>query len=94
MRKYKIIKDRVATKIEVFNNLKNGGLKLLCENLDNKTISEVDWVPGGSIEIITVENDKIVAQYFMGFSYNNVETLDYNTKFFKNKIWYIGHIED
>lgn len=93
-RNYKIIKEREATKKEVFENLKNGGLKLLCENLNNHVISEVDWVPGGSIEVIVIENDHRVANYFMHFPYHDLFQMEANTTFFKNKKWYIGHIED
>ena len=94
MRRYKLIKDRAASSNEVFDNLKNGGLKLLCFNKNNKIWSQVAWCSDNQIEIITIENDKIVAEYFMNFPYNDIEELKANTKFFDNKTWWIGYIED
>ena len=94
MKRYKIIKERIAKDKEVFENLKNGGLKLLCFNKTTGLWSQVAWVPNGSIEVITIENDKIVGQYFISFQYPNIEYLKANTKFFTNKTWYIGYIED
>ena len=72
-----IIKERIATETEVFNNLRYGGLKLLCENDLGMTISEVDWFSAGKIEVINVANTKfpkIVGSYITDFLY---KTLDY-----------------
>lgn len=91
-----IIKERKANFIEVFHNLKNGGLKLLCENHSNKTISEVAWCGDNKIEIITVKHGKIYGQYmeeFMPTSPNDLK-LNYPNFFNSNMTWYIGHIED
>ncbi len=94
MRKYNLIKDRTATPNEVFENLKNGGLKLLCFNKETGLWSQVAWCWDGKIEIITIENDMVVGQYFISFNYENVCDLKLNTTFFKNKTWWLGYIQD
>ena len=94
MRRYKFIKDRTATPNEVFDNLKNGGLKLLCINHNNNTTSQVAWCGDGSIEVITIENDKKIAEYFMSFPYHDLFQLKENTTFFNNKTWWLGYIQD
>ena len=94
MRRYKLIKDRIASHKEVFENLKGGGLKLLCFNKITRLWSQVAWCSENQIEVITLENDKIVANYFMYFPYNDLFQLKLNTKFFNNKTWCLGYIED
>ena len=94
MKRYKFIKDRIASPKEVFKNLKNGGLNLLCFNKTTELWSQVAWCGDNTIEIITVENDKIIARYFMSFPYTDFNFFVKNSKFFENKTWYIGYIED
>ena len=93
-----IIKERNATDSEVFNNLYHGGLKLLCENNSGMTISEVNWYPGGKIEIINMhngKNPKIIGEYITDFPYKTLDEMKMNNpKMFAGKVWYIGHIED
>lgn len=93
-----IIKERIATKTEVFNNLRHGGLKLLCENDLGLTISEVSWYPGGKIEVINMTNGKspkIVGSYVTDFPYKTLDEMKMNNpKMFLGKKWYIGHAED
>ena len=94
MAKYSIINEKVANLQEVFDNLKNGGLKLLCFNKNTRRWSQVAWCGENQIEVITIENDKIFAEYFMEFPFNNLNELKENRIFITDKIWYIGHIED
>ena len=93
--KYKINIDRKATYKEVFDNLKYGGLKLLCENLKTKTFSQVTWCGDNRIEIITIRNDKVYNDYYMTFSSPTLESMMDNKIFVNNYCrWYIGYIED
>jgi hypothetical protein len=93
--KYQIIKEREATYKEVFDNLKYGGLKLLFENRKTKTFSQVAWCGDNRIEIITIRNSKIYADYFMTFSPATVESMMDNNIFVNNySRWYIGYIKD
>lgn len=98
MKNITIIKERKATETEVFNNLRRSGLKLLCENILGKTISEVNWYPGGKIEVINMTNGKspkIVGSYIADFPYKTLDEMKMNNpKMFTGKVWYIGHIED
>lgn len=95
MAKYNIIKERVATPKEVFDNLKNGGLKLLCENKHNNTITQVAWAGDNNVEFITIADDKRVAEYFEAFPYGSSIDLKNNSNYFKPYfIWYFGYIED
>ena len=50
MKRYKIIKERTAKDKEVFENLKNGGLKLLCFNNITGLWSQVAWCGDNTIE--------------------------------------------
>lgn len=94
--KYQIIKENPITLKEVFENLKNGGLKLLYFNRKENNVSEVSWFPDNKIEIITIENDKEVAHYFASFPFNSlVEMTCCGNKSFSNaEGWYIGYIKD
>ena len=93
--KYNIIKENLATPSEVFTNLKYGGLKLLCENKKNGSMTQVAWCGDNNIELITVLNDKIIAEYFDSFPYGSSIDMKNNSNYFKpNFVWYIGHIED
>ena len=94
--KYNIVKENSITLAEVFENLKHGGLKLLYFNKKENNVSEVNWFPGNKIEIITIENDKEVAHYFVSFPFNSlVEMTTCGNKSFANSEgWFIGHIED
>lgn len=98
MKRITIIKERLASENEVFDNLYHGGLKLLCENINGMTISEVSWFPDGKIEIINMLNGKypkIFGQYVTKFPYNTLDELKANNpKMFAGNKWYIGHIED
>ena len=96
MKRYKFIKDRTASPKEVFENLKNGGLKLLCFNQVAGLWSQVAWCGDNTIEVITINGNgnKVIGQYFMSFPYPNVEYLKANTNFFKNKTWWLGYVED
>lgn len=92
-----VIKENPVSSLEeVFNNLKHGGLKLLFYNSKMNNVSEVNYFPGGKIEIITVENDKVVAEYYMSFPYNSVAEMKSNgcPSFASKEGWFIGHIED
>jgi len=93
--KYQIKLTREATYQEVFDNLKYGGLKLIYENLKNKTFSQVAWSGDNQIEIITIRNDKVYNDYFMTFSSPTVESMMDNKIFVNNySRWYIGYIKD
>lgn len=98
MKNIAIIKERKATETEVFNNLRHGSLKLLCENNSGKTISEVNWYPGGKIEVINMTNGKspkIVGSYVTDFPYETLDEMKMNNpKMFIGKTWYIGYVED
>ena len=107
MKRYKFIKDRTASPKEVFENLKNGGLKLLCFNQVTGLWSQVAWCGentidftsnlaygDNTIEVITIKDDKCYAEYFEHFSYHDLLQLKSNTNFFKNKTWWLGYIED
>ena len=98
MKNITIIKERKATKTEVFNNLRHGGLKLLCENDLRLTISEVNWYPGDKIEVINMTNGKspkVVGEYVTNFPYKTLDEMKMNNpQMFAGKVWYIGHIED
>ena len=93
--KYQIKLSRKATYQEVFDNLKYGGLKLIFENLKTKTFSQVASCGDNKIEIITIRNDEVYNDYFMTFSFGNVESMMINKTFVNNySRWYIGYIED
>ena len=95
MKYYKFIKDHTATRKEVFDNLKHGGLKLLCDLHTTKRTAQIAWAGDNLIEIIVIENDKVYSHYFQNFPYNDVNQLILNDpKFFENKTWWFGYIED
>ena len=96
MSRYKIIKEHSASLNEVFENLKAGGLKLLYFNKRLNNVSEVSWFPKDKIEIITIENDKVVAHYFPSFPFNSITEMKScgNKSFANAEGWFIGHIED
>ena len=94
MKRYKFIKDRTASPKEVFENLKNCGLKLLCFNQVTGLWSQVAWCGDNTIEVITIKDDKCYAEYFEHFSYHDLLQLKSHTTFFKNKTWWLGYIED
>lgn len=96
MIRYNVIIDKPAKDKEVFENLKEGGLKLICKSLDNGRLSQVSWVPDGSIEIITLQKNRksVYSHYYMSFPYNSLESLKLNTSLFKNNEWYFGYISD
>lgn len=94
---FTIIKENPVSSLEeVFNNLKHGGLNLLYFNARENNVSQVSWFPGDKIEIVTIENDKIVAQYYLSFPFNSVvEMKCYGShSFATTNGWFIGHIED
>lgn len=43
MKYYRFIKDHTATRQEVFDNLKHGGLKLLCDLHTTKRTAQIAW---------------------------------------------------
>lgn len=93
--RYNIIKENLATPSEVFTNLKYGGLKLLCENKNNNTITQVAWCGDNNVEFITIADDKRIAEYFEAFPYGSSIDMKLNSKYFKpNLVWYFGYIED
>lgn len=95
--KYNIIKELPVNSLEtIFNELKNGGLKLLYFNDKYNNVSQVSWFPGGKIEIVTIENDEIVAEYYPSFPFNSVTEMKYcgNSSFASTNGWFIGYIED
>ena len=48
--KYNIIKELPINSLEtIFNELKNGGFKLLYFNAKGNNVSQVSWFPGGKI---------------------------------------------
>ena len=94
MKRYKIINERIAKDKDVFENLKNGGLKLLCFNNITGLWSQVAWCGDNTIEIITIKDNKRYAEYFEYFPYHDLFQLKANTNFFKNKTWWLGYIED
>ncbi len=94
---FTIIKENPVSSLEeVFNNLKHGGLKLLFYNSKMNNVSEVNYFPGGKIEIITIENDKVVGNYTCDFPFNTVVEMKTcgNRSFASKEGWFIGHIED
>ena len=97
-KRYKIFKDRAASLKEVFENLKGcgEGLKLLYFNKRMNNVSEVSWFSVNKIEIITIENDKVVAQYFPSFPFNSVVEMKNcgNKSFASADGWFIGYIKD
>ena len=95
--KYNIIKELPVNSLEtIYNELKNGGLKLLYFNKQENNVSQVSWFPDGKIEIVTIENDKIVAQYYYSFPFNSVVEMKCCgiSSFATINGWFIGHIED
>lgn len=93
---FTIIKENPVSSLEeVFNNLKHGGLNLLYFNARENNVSQVSWFPEDKIEIITIENDKIVAQYYLSFPFNSVVEMKTcgNRSFASKEGWFIGHIE-
>ncbi len=95
--KYNIIKELPVNSLDfIFNELKNGGLKLLYFNARENNVSQVSWFPEDKIEIITVEDDEIVAQYYPSFPFNSVVEMKCSGcySFTTTNGWFIGHIED
>lgn len=93
--KYNIIKERLANPSEVFTNLKYGGLKLLCENKKNGTITQVAWCGDHTVEFITIANDKRIAGYIESFPYGSSIDMKMNSNYFKPyMVWYFGYIKD
>lgn len=95
--KYNIIKELPINSLEtIYNELKNGGLKLLYFNARENNVSQVSWFPGDKLEIVTIEDDKIVAQYYPSFPFNSVMEMKCcgSPSFSTTTGWFIGHIED
>jgi len=95
--KYNIVKELPINSLEtIFNELKHCGLKLLYFNDNENNVSQVSWFPGGKIEIITIEDDKVVAEYYPEFPFNSVVEMKCcgNRSFSSTSGWFIGHIED
>ena len=95
--KYNIIKELPINSLEtIYNELKNGGLKLLYFNDKENNVSQVSCFPGGKIEIITIENDEIVAEYCPPFPFNSVTEMKCcgNSSFASTNGWFIGYIKD
>lgn len=95
--KYNIIKELPVNSLEtIYNELKNGGLKLLYFNAKENNVSQVSWFPGGKIEIVTIENDEIVAEYYPSFPFNSATEMKCcgNSSFASTNGWFIGYIED
>lgn len=95
--KYNIIKELPINSLEtIYNELKNGGLKLLYFNAHENNVSQVSWFPGDKLEIVTIEDDKIVAQYYLSFPFNSVMEMKCcgSPSFATTNGWFIGHIED
>ena len=95
--KYNIIKELPVNSLEtIFNELKHGDLKLLYFNAYKNNISQVSWFPDEKIEIITIEDDKIIAKYYAPFPFNSVvemKTSGYSS-FSSTAGWFIGYIKD
>jgi hypothetical protein len=95
--KYNIIKELPVNSLEtIFNGLKNGDLKLLYFNAHSNNVSQVSHSSKDKIEIITIENDKIVAQYYMSFHFRSVVEMKCCgcRSFTKTAGWFIGRIEN
>ena len=95
--KYNIIKELPVNSLEtIFNELKSGDLKLLYFNAHSNNVSQVRRSSKDQIEIITIENDKIVAQYYMSFPFRSVVEMKCCGchSFAKTAGWFIGRIEN
>lgn len=95
--KYNIVKELPVNSLEtIFNALKNGDLKLLYFNAYSNNVSQVRRFSKDKIEIITIENDKIVAQYYMSFPFMSVVEMKCCgcRSFTKTAGWFIGRIEN
>ena len=92
-----IIKELSINSLEtIYNELKNGGLKLLYFNAKENNVSQVSCFPGDKIEIVTIENDEIIAEYCLPFPFNSVEEMKScgNASFASTNGWFIGYIKD
>lgn len=93
---YAIVKDfdkGPLTHDVVFDNLKNGGQKLMCYD------SQYEWMPDGKIERIHVGRNNEIIKEILDFNYPTVWTMFNNTngKYAKELPygpWYFGYITE
>ena len=89
---YVIVKDFNVGQLThdiVFDNLKNGGMKLMCYD------TQYSWLPNNKIEAIHIgKNDQLVCKV-LDFNYPNEWTMFHETSKYKclpYGPWYFGYI--